>query len=158
MYKFLLDSSCLIAFIEELNRPDLLKKLQNKSVTLLITNFVKRELEKGNTYKKISENKIKLEIVSIDVKTVDEFITRVAKSIGKGEASVIVYTLMNLDEEIIPILDDKRARQIASKYGIHYHGTIWIIQEILPSLNIISRAESRYLIKILKKSGFYISI
>ena len=156
MYKLLLDSSCVIAFIEELNRPDLLKSLVEKGVVLMITDSIKAELTKGNTYIKVIKENISLEIVNVENNLVDKFIEANARTISRGEASVIVFATKNPHKEIIIILDDKKARKVADKNKLNYHGTLWIITELLTSLNIITPDEARSLIKQLKRRGFYI--
>ena len=155
MCRLLLDSSCIIAFVEEIKRPDLLRKLIAKGCKLMITNYVKSELERGNTYRKVVKNSIDMEIVDIAESEVLNFINKVARSIGKGEASVILYSLKEKNEVITAILDDRRARKIAERYNINYHGTLWLINTLMPRMNIIAKEESDILIKVLRESGFY---
>ena len=155
MCRLVLDTSCIIAFVEEIKRPDLLRKLIMKGCRLMITNYVKIELERGNTYRKIVENNIELEVINISESEVLSFINEVARSIGKGEASVMLYSLKAKSEVVIAILDDRRARKIAEKYNVNYHGTLWLINTLMPQMNIIMKEESDNLIKILRESGFY---
>ena len=110
---------------------------------------------KPTSIKVIKEN-ISLEIVNVENNLVDKFIEANARTISRGEASVIVFATKNPHKEIIIILDDKKARKVADKNKLNYHGTLWIITELLTSLNIITPDEARSLIKQLKRRGFYI--
>jgi len=78
--------------------------------------------------------------------------------LGEGELGVLSLTkeLKDKNYNIFPILDDKKARSIAKKYGFEVYGTLWIIIELYKN-NLINKEDVISLIDRLPKEGFHLN-
>ena len=133
------DTSVLIAF-SNLHKLDFLCRLYEK---ILITESV--QLEFGEDLPGCSE------IIEVKHELVESFQHRM--NIGRGEASVIVYSL-NSREKTICFIDEQRARKIAKNNHLRISGTIGILMKMEEKGLILSAYEEALQ---LKNKGFHVS-
>lgn len=151
--KLILDTSVLIAFFEELKRPDILFK---SKFSLNIPNPVFLEIKKGRTFEKIKphiESEIRV-LEKGDEKMFEEIKNRYP-FLGNGEVGVIVDGIAHRDRklEYLCIIDDKQGRKVAEKFSLKFCGTIGLLR-LLKTSGIIDDIELNSLIKILNQSAF----
>lgn len=72
---------------------------------------------------------------------------------GLGESSTLLLTL---NEKIVAIIDDERARKVGKLLIATIHGTLFVLKLML-LLNIINSEEIKTSIRIMVNKGFRIS-
>nr|MDO8079349.1 hypothetical protein [Candidatus Freyarchaeota archaeon] len=154
--KLVLDSSVIIAFYTELNKPELLKNLINLGHELIIPSSVLEEIKRGRTITKLQPD-INNQKLTVQAKQESE-ITNLNKrypSLGKGEIEVILWGLYydGSGEQYLCVIDDKQARHVAEKNKIRITGTIGLIKT-LSDVRLISEEEKENLVNQLTNSGF----
>ena len=154
MKTLVFDASPIIAIVKELGRIDILEKLCLKGYRIVITNYVARELLDPDI--KILIKSIPcIEIAHVKEETINSLPERPLK-LGKADLSVVAYCLIN--NEVIPIIDDKELKNYARKFIDKVHGTLWLLKELFPKEKIIPQHEIKELIKKLCKSRFRMPI
>lgn len=150
----LLDTTSVIAFVEEAKRPDLLQELAQRASGLEIPDTVLREL---------TDSRVQRQIISYD--EIDFFEVAALESyaalfdrfpqLGSGELGVIAraVTLNRLPRPCTCVLDDARARSVAEQLGLHVVGTIGVLLE-LEAAGGIDWGEHLEILAALKAEGF----
>ncbi len=158
----ILDTSVIVAFYKELDDPSILHNFNKLGYQLYIPNCVFQEALKGES----CFSKIKYYVANGTIKVLDDIpkddidkFRRKHPYLGLGEIEVMLcYIKYKLDKiKCYCILDDKRARKTAEKYGIVFTGTIGLIN-ILHEKGAISDKEKDELLKKLINSTFRIKI
>jgi len=152
----ILDTSVLIAFFEELKRPDILFSLPKAKFSLNIPDTVFLEIEKGRSFEKVNPH-IGSEISILDKydKNLFEEIKNRYPFLGKGEVGVIVNGVEfgNKKTEYLCIIDDKQGRRVAGTFSLKICGTLGLLR-ITNESGIIKDEEFKLLIKTLSQSNF----
>jgi predicted nucleic acid-binding protein len=154
--KLVLDSSVIIAFYTELNKPELMQSLINLGHELIIPLSVLEEIKKGQTITRLQPD-VNNQKITIRSKLESEInrLNRRYPSLHKGEIEVILWGLSynNSGEQYLCIIDDKQARQVALKNKIKITGTIGLLK-MLSDAGLISESERENLVKQLTGLGF----
>lgn len=153
----ILDSSPIIAFYSELNKPELLHKFIELGDELKIPKSVFQEIEKGktSTQLKLSIKERKIEVLEpLPEKEILSFKNR-HPYLGKGEIEVILYGIKFNSKGIkyCCIIDDRKASKIAEKYKIIFTGVIGLI-ELLAEKKVISEEYKTEIMNQLRSSTF----
>jgi predicted nucleic acid-binding protein len=155
--KIILDSSAVIAFLSELNRPKLLSELNELGYILLIPNSVFQEIKKGRTFPMLQEsiqNKAIILSDKNDSKEIQKLKYRYP-ALHDGEIEVILkgMKLNESNDEYFCVIDERPARKIANQCNIKIVYTIELL-DILEEKGIIK--DKNELVKKLKEAGFYV--
>lgn len=158
----ILDTSVIVAFYKELDEPTMLHNFNKLGYELYIPNCVFHELLKGES----CSSKIEYYVTNGTIKVLDDMpkdeidkFRRKHPYLGLGEIEVMLcYIKYKLNKiKCYCILDDKRARKTAEKYGIVFTGTIGLINMLFEK-EVISNKEKDKLLKKLINSTFRIKI
>jgi len=155
--KMILDTTVLIAFYTELQRPELLRSLRDFDFELVIPSAVYEEIRPDKNFKQIDCD-VRRGVISVLDKVPAEELTRLRFRFPKlhdGELEVIWWSQKyhSTGESYFCVLDDKIARKSASKFGLRIKGTIGIL-DLLNELKIITKEQRKELCLELVKSGF----
>jgi len=156
-WKIILDTTVMIAFYTELQRPDLLKSLRDFGYELAIPRAVYEELKLDWNFKQIDCD-IKKGVISVLDEVPQEELMRLRfrfPSLHDGELEVIWWgqKFHSGGEDYFCVLDDKTARKSASKFGLRIKGTIGILN-LLNELGVITKEQKKKLCISLINSGF----
>jgi len=155
--KLILDTTALIAFYTELQRPDLLKSLRDFGYELIIPRAVYEELKFDRNFRQIDGDAEEGAISILGEVPESELMSLKFRfpSLHDGELETIWWCReFHLEgEEYFCVLDDKTARKSASRFGLRIKGTIGILN-LLNELEIITREQKRGLCLSLVKAGF----
>ena len=156
-WKIILDTTALIAFYTELQRPDLLKSLRDFGYELTIPRAVYEELKPDMNFKKIDCD-VKGGVISILDEVPESELMRLRfrfPSLHDGELEVIWWgrKFHSEGENYFCVLDDKTARKSASRFELRIKGTIGILN-LLNELEVITKEQKRELCLSLVKAGF----
>lgn len=149
------DSSSVIAFLHDLDRPDLLEQLCTEDRKLLICEAVAKELRGGKTGKHLHKcPSLEYPADSHGIDT--EQLAARFPYLGPGEIGVLAWGLHHSGRasRYVLVLDDKRARTAASKLNLKLTGTIGIIRS-MNDLGIVPHEEAADLEKTLRTSRFW---
>lgn len=131
----LVDSSCIICVFDEINRPYILMDWLKRNYQIVITEQVYGELQENPKTKEIVNPEIKKGKITVkNIVTQDEcdsFKNRYP-TLGMGEISII-QTALKLNkqgEKYYAVLDDGRARKVASKLGVKLTGTYGLLKSL----------------------------
>ncbi len=153
----LFDSSPLIAFLGNLNEPNLLRLLKSMGYQLYIPSAVFDEiegvLEKENLQELLKDKTFCL-AEPYNEEEFSKFSARYPQ-LGKGEIAVIIVARKWKEEskEFCCILDDKTARNVAEKIGLKCKGTIGTLKKLYEN-GKIKPEELKKKLKTLEKCGF----
>ncbi len=155
--KIILDTTALIAFYTELQRPDLLKSLRDFGYMLLIPHAVYEELKPDKNFNHIYRD-VKNSVILVLDKIPQSELTQLRfrfLSLHDGELEVIWWgrKFQSNGESYFCVLDDKTARKSASKFNLVIKGTIGILN-LLNELGVITNEQKKELCISLVKSGF----
>ena len=157
-WKIILDTTALIAFYTELQRPDLLKSLIDFGYELIIPRAVYEELKPDRNFKQIDCDVKEGIILVLDKVPESELMLLRFRfpSLHDGELEVIWWGLKfhSEGENYFCVLDDKTARKGASRFGLRIKGTIGILN-LLNELEVITKEQKRELCLRLVGSGFW---
>lgn len=128
----ILDSSILIAIFNEIRYPDLIDKILQLDHALIITNHILTcEILDCRTRNMVTQFCDASKITIKNLNTTDEIKQFQKKNLGLGLGecdSMLTYQkLRDKGDAVYCILDDKRARHIASNLGIE-HWSNWVIE------------------------------
>jgi len=156
-WKIILDTTALIAFYTELQRPDLLKSLRDFGYELIIPRAVYEELKPDGNFKQIDWD-VKNGVISILDEVPQGELMRLRfrfPSLHDGELEVIWWgrKFHSEGENYFCVLDDKTARKSASRFELRITGTIGILN-LLNELEVITKEQKKELCISLVKSGF----
>lgn len=156
-WKLILDTTVLVAFYTELQRPELLKSLRDFGYELIIPRAVYDELKLDRNFKQI-ECDVENGAISV-LEKVPESELMLLKfrfpSLHDGELEVIWWgrKFHSGGKNYFCILDDKTARKSANKSGLRIKGTIGIL-DLLNDLEIITKEQKKELCLTLADLGF----
>lgn len=148
------DSSSIFNFGHRGNLESILIDLRKK-FDLIITNEVFEEITKNENKRDFYKEFIRKYFLVKKIKLKSEFnslIYSFSEKLGKGEQSVILFTLYNQGTAII---DDKLARKFALQYNVRVIGTLGILKHYFKK-NKIDEACFRNIIINLRNNGFRI--
>lgn len=156
-WKIILDTTTIIAFYTELQRPDLLKSLRSFGYELIIPNSVYEELMLDKNFNKIKDD-VKEGVISVLERVPSGELMHLRfrfPSLHDGELEVIWWgRKFHIEgKSYFCALDDKAARKNASKFGLRIRGTIGIL-DLLNELEVITKDQKKELCLSLVESGF----
>ncbi|MDK2939650.1 MAG: hypothetical protein PWQ51_1815 [Methanolobus sp.] len=131
----LVDSSCIICLFNEINKPHILLDWLDHDYKIVITNHVFDELQENeNTKVKLDSEIAKGNIIVQNITSNDQLIALKNRYpyLGMGELSVIQLALdfNKHGERYYAVLDDGRARKVASKLGVNLTGTYGLLKTL----------------------------
>jgi len=161
--KLIIDASSIIAFYSEneLNKPNLLHRLVEYGMELIVPQKVYEEIEKGKKSTiELLKKAIKKGFIKIDQNGTKEEIEVFKKRYPKledGEIQVIIIgnECKKNNDKYYCIIDEGPGRQIVKDLSLHLKGTIGILN-LLEDLHIISSEKRETLYKRLQSSSFRI--
>ena len=129
------DSTCIIAFLGELQEPDLLVSFIQDGYRLIIPICVYQEIIE-NPAKNSLEHLLKTKkfFTSIEVEAKELEIFQAANpKLGKGECETMLLGMKakHTEKRYCCILDDRLARERAEKIGLKITGTIGLLQRLV---------------------------
>jgi len=141
-----LDSSVLITLMET-GKMNILEKMSTK-YRIIAPRAVEYELARAS-------RRIPL---SISVVAPKESLPFLFLSIGLGEKEVIGLTRELIVKGIIAvaILDDRKARSVASRLELPFMGTLGLI-ELAKKEQVITRSEAAFLVEEISHTSFYVT-
>ncbi len=158
----LLDTSCLVCLFTEINSPDILYKWIERGYNVCIPFEVFSELQsshqtKNHVDKDINQKKISV-LEKIDQSQFNQFKNR-HPYLGIGESAVILKAIEmeKSKQRCYAVLDDKKARVVAEKYGINFTGSYGLINA-LKARGLITQDQCDDAINKMKHSGFRIDL
>lgn len=158
----LVDSSCLICLFTGINRPFILLDWIKQGYKIVITDQVNKELQVNeSSYKQIFPE-IKKGNISIDnIISDDEIATFNLRylRLGKGESSVILEAIKcnKENKRCYAVLDDLRARKVASSLGVKLTGTYGLLLK-LKEKGCITEIDFNKYLQELQKSKFRLNL
>ncbi|MHA1354051.1 MAG: hypothetical protein ACTSR1_02605 [Candidatus Heimdallarchaeota archaeon] len=147
------DATLLIAIFDEreLGEPAILEKILSMGYELLIPSAVGKEV------RRYQEHGLEIDQFESSIPFKKEWFPQQTSNyqLGEGEIEVIAYGLYmkNINEEYLCLLDDKKARTIASNLGLKIIGTLGIIDKLFLE-GLLTKEESQLCLKKLEKSKF----
>ncbi len=141
-----LDSSVLILLMET-GKLDILEEMSTK-YRIITPRAVEYELARAG--RRIPP--------SIFIESPRESLPFQFLSIGLGEKEVIGLTLELIGEGMtaVAILDDRKARSVASRLGLPYMGTLGLI-ELAKKEQVITKSEAVFLLEEISHTSFYVT-
>jgi len=151
--KFITDATLLIAIYDEreLGDPEILEKILSMGYELIIPTAVGKEVRR---YQEHGLDISQFES-SIPFKK-DWFpLQRSYYQLGEGEIEVIAYGLYmkNINVDYLCLLDEKKARNIATNLGLKIVGTLGIMDKLFLA-GLLTKEEYKLCLKKLKTSKF----
>jgi len=157
----IIDSSCLICLLVEINFPESFDLWKKEGYAVCIPMEVYNEISKSQTKSKleksIKENKI-IVLAKIKEEDLAKFQNR-HPNLGRGEIAVIIHAIeaKNKEERYYAVLDDKNARNTAQRNQLKFTGAYGLIKA-LNTKGAISLEEFSDKVRKMKKSSFRIDI
>ncbi len=153
----IIDSTVVIAFLERLDRPELVRQLKSTYGEILVPASVVTEIEVGNQGL-IDEHAANGTMAIVDV-VVPEDLKRFMRrhrrmGLGESEAILTGQRLKNIGVDAKCVLDDLRARKLAKKWGIRFTGMTGLLKEF-EDRGLLSHADHQEIIDRLRAAGFY---
>jgi len=147
------DATLLIAIYDEreLGNPEILAKILSMGYELLIPTAV------GEEVSRYQEQGLDVSQFESTVPFKEDLFPQQTSNyqLGAGEIEVIAYGLYlkNIGEEYLCLLDDKKARNIASSLGLEIIGTLGIMDKLFLT-DFLTKEEYKLYLKKLKTSKF----
>lgn len=161
----LLDSSCIILFLDLIPQFKCIDLLYGSGEKLGTTFSVKKEYEikvkrmhdpNFPDLKEYLEDK-KIELILNDCHTIEEEIRGKWPWLGDGEISIMALgCLFKNIVNYICVLDDKKARKAAKELGLNITGSIGLLIK-LKEMGILNETERKQIINAINQSVFKIS-
>jgi predicted nucleic acid-binding protein len=150
----LLDTSCAIALIEELERPDLLEALVSAGFKIEIPQDVVDELKSDETARTLDEMAGVSFLGPAEASISWELENRYP-ILGAGEIGVLARAskLEEAGRDYRCVLDDGWARKVATRLGKQLTGTIGLL-DILVEKQVLSMDERNQIVEDLRAQGF----
>ena len=152
------DTSVIIAPLERVRRPEIVRHLNSIYGKILVPVAVSREAGEGNQ-RLVDDHIANGTIVITDIvapKDIDAF-RHGYRDMGIGESEVVLtwQRLKNMGIGAKCALDDRRARNVAKRLGVEFTGVLGLLEEL--ELNgLLGRSEHVEVVSILKASDFRI--
>ena len=153
----IIDSTVVIAFLERLDRPELVRQLKSTYGEILVPASVVTEIEVRNQGL-IDEHAANGTMAIVDVVAPEDlkhFMLRHRRmGLGGSEAILTRQRLKNIGVDAKCVLDDLRARKLAKKWGIRFTGVTGLLKEF-EDRGLLSHADHQEIIDRLRAAGFY---
>ena len=152
---FILDASVIISFYREMGIPDTLHVLVKHGHKLIIPSRVYAEI-KGDSFSILLEAIETGKIILCSKVSSEECNNLKIKHppLSNGEIEVILLGLELVTQtSCVCVLDDKKARAVATSYGLNVIGTSDLLNKML-NKDIITKEQRDKLIKVLQGATF----
>jgi len=153
------DSSFLIAILSDIDCPQIIEDLIQLKHKLVIPYCVCHEVICGSSgkllQKLINDNKFEVLQLNIIEEIEDLQITYPYLGIGELDSLLTYDKLLDGNNSIHCVLDDKSARKVAKDRKVSHTGTIGLLR-LMENRKIISNQNYKEIIDSLKSSGFRI--
>lgn len=153
----MLDSSAVIALLDDLDRPDLIDSLLKLGHVLAIPGRVMEgELLRAKVRKRVDELARQGKVTILKGSTPEDFraFQSIARGLGLGESdAMIVCKKAQRQGKVYCILDDGRARSRAAKNGVPFTGVLGLLR-LLKDRGIVEGSEIDEIVAELRRSSF----